>query len=926
VLVCYGGKSCCEVVLLNKVRTLLVVASVALSVSGFAQYKDLHDFGGTITYTNGNSGPDGGYPQGGVTVDAAGNIYGTTTNGGANSGSNVHAGMVWEVTSSGTYLDLHDFGGTITNADGTSGPDGTNPRSGVTIDSSGNLYGVTYQGGPNSAGIVWKLTASGIYRDLHDFGGTVTNASGAKGADGQAPWGIALDGAGDLYGAATMGGPNSGGMIWEIKPSGTYLDLHDFGGTIMVAGGATGPDGNNPVANVSFDTLNDVFGTTSSGGANANGMVWELTSSGTYLDLHDFGGTIINASGTSGPDGANPLFAGVTLDGFGNFYGTASNGGPAGDGMVWELTASGTYLDLHDFDINNFIVPPFSNEPLRDGIRPQAGVGFEIGGTLYGTTTGGGQNYSDGGGTLWELGSSGAYGHLQDFGSNNAAAGPYAVTFDNAGHFYGVTGGGGSNGAGTVWSLSTGPLVESFVVSPASVVGGTSAVGTITLATPAPARGAYVNIIPRGEGVGGSGTIAFSAGSTSASFPVPTTAVSVQSNGVLIAETGGGWQSAPLSVIPASLASVTLNPTAVVGGANSTATVTLNGPAGFTGSTVTLSSNNPAASVPASVTVSGGKSSVTFTVGTSGVSASTSVIITATLSGLSKTAGLTIGPASLASIGVSPGTVAGGDSSTVTVGLNGVAGPAGMTVSLSSSNSTATVPAMMTIPSGHNSANVTAHTVVVSKQQVAKITATSGGVSKETSLTIALPSVASLALSPSAVAGGASSVGVVTLTGPAEKGGSVVKLHSNSKAASLPASLTVKAGELTATFKIKTDAVSSQEPATILASLNGSSQSATLTISPPTLVSISLSPSSVKGGKSSTATVTISSVAPAAGIMIALKSSASSASVPASFKIPGGKTSATFTVKTKAVKATSTATITSNLSGVNKTVTLTVTP
>jgi hypothetical protein len=146
-------------------RILVSVMLLAFAVFGASAqaYVDLHDFGGTTTNADGDTGPDGGFPYGGVAFDTAGNMYGTAYNGGANG-----YGMVWELTSTGAYRDIHDFGGTVRNANGTNGPDGFGPEAPITVDSKGNLYGTTSEGGPydknnSPAGIVWKITNTGTY-------------------------------------------------------------------------------------------------------------------------------------------------------------------------------------------------------------------------------------------------------------------------------------------------------------------------------------------------------------------------------------------------------------------------------------------------------------------------------------------------------------------------------------------------------------------------------------------------------------------------------------------------------------------------------------------------------------------------------------------------------------------------------------------
>jgi len=234
-----------------------------------------------------------------------------------------------------SYVDLHDFGGQITVSNGATATDGVDAWANVIIDSSGNRYGTCPYGGPNDEGMVWEITAAGKYKDLHDFGGTITNANGKRGPDGMQPFGcVATDQKGNLYGTATMGGANKnggGGIVWELTTSGSYIDLHDFGASVITSNGQVGPDGTLPWGPVTLDGSGNLYGTASDGGGFSattpfGGMVWEITVSGTYLDLHDFGGLVTNSRGKSVQDGAFP-HAGVSFDGKGNMFGTASSGG-----------------------------------------------------------------------------------------------------------------------------------------------------------------------------------------------------------------------------------------------------------------------------------------------------------------------------------------------------------------------------------------------------------------------------------------------------------------------------------------------------------------------------------------------------------------------------------------------------------------------
>jgi hypothetical protein len=194
-------------------------------------------------------------------------------------------------------------------------------------------------------------------------------------------------------------------------------------------------------------------------------------------------------------------------------------------------------------------------------------------------------------------------------------------------------------------------------------------------------------------------------------------------------------------------------------------------------------------------------------------------------------------------------------------------------------------------------------------------------------------SLSSLSLNPASVIGGNSSTGTVMLSGAAPAGGAQVALSSsNTTVAKVPASVTVAAGATSATFTVSTSAVATSTAVTVSAIYNGANKSASLTVAPappppPTLSSLTLSPTSVIGGNSSTGKVALSGAAPAGGAQIALSSgNAAVARVPSSVTVAAGATSATFTVTTNAVTGSSAVTISAAYAGASKSASLTVTP
>jgi hypothetical protein len=187
--------------------------------------------------------------------------------------------------------------------------------------------------------------------------------------------------------------------------------------------------------------------------------------------------------------------------------------------------------------------------------------------------------------------------------------------------------------------------------------------------------------------------------------------------------------------------------------------------------------------------------------------------------------------ATLASMSINPATVTGGQSTTGTVSLTGPAPANGASVSLSSANTAASVPSAVLVAANTTSATFPIATTAVGATSIGNITAIYSGMTKTASLSVQPGELASLTLRPSTVSLGASSVGTVTLSGPAPDSGAVVMLASTKPMqASLPASVTVPAGSRSATFTISTTAVNKKTVVTITASYRGVTNAATLTL------------------------------------------------------------------------------------------------
>jgi hypothetical protein len=190
------------------------------------------------------------------------------------------------------------------------------------------------------------------------------------------------------------------------------------------------------------------------------------------------------------------------------------------------------------------------------------------------------------------------------------------------------------------------------------------------------------------------------------------------------------------------------------------------------------------------------------------------------------------------------------------------------------------------------------------------------------------PAVSSVSLNASSVIGGNATLGTVTLNGAAPAGGAVVGLLSSStSAATVPVSVTVSAGLSSATFAISSSPVAASTAANITASYNSTSKSATVTVMPPTVSSVTLNPTGVVGGNPSQGTVTLNGAAPSGGAVIGLGSSnTAAATVPANVTVSAGVSSAAFSVSTVSMASSSSSNITASYGTSTGSATLTVMP
>ena len=383
-----------------------------------------------------------------------------------------------------------------------------------------------------------------------------------------------------------------------------------------------------------------------------------------------------------------------------------------------------------------------------------------------------------------------------------------------------------------------------------------------------------------------------------------------------------------LGDVSTTVLSVGIAPSAVRGGSNSTGTVVLAQPASTFGASLMLTTSNPAETgVPQSVLVLPGGTTATFPITTSGVDANTTVTITCSASENSLAESFTVQRAVALSVSTAVQSIVGGNQTTGTVTLEGLAGPSSALVRMTDNSPYILMSTYCIVPSNQASANFNIWTYGVSVSTDGTITATYNGVSKTVVLTITPASFHQFWVSPTAVVGGNPSLGNIKLDGKAPNGGvSVALSSSDTSAASMAASTTVSYGSNLKQFPISTFGVDSTKNVTITAVATGVTKTANLQVRPATLSIITLAQSTIQGGTSTTATVTLTGKAGPLGRTIVLSSNNSKVTLPATMYIPPQKASWTFLVQTQVVASNETATISASQGGVTRTVDITLTP
>ncbi|HEV2476533.1 MAG TPA: choice-of-anchor tandem repeat GloVer-containing protein [Candidatus Dormibacteraeota bacterium] len=247
------------------------------------------------------NGSDGRDPAGGLVQDAAGNLYGLTVTGGT-----LNCGTAYSLSPTGALTTLFSF---------TCGVDGNGPQGALTFGSDGNLYGVTFKGGADNQGTIFRVTTAGSLTTLYSFTGA---------GDGALPQaGLLLASDGNFYGTSSAG-VTGRGTIFRITPAGAFTTVYSL----------TPGDGSEPLSALVQDSRGNLFGealfTNPGSSFNQDGTVYELTSTGTFVRLR----AMSFSTGTA-PSG------GLTIARDGTLYGTNADGGAYGAGALFSFTQPG---------------------------------------------------------------------------------------------------------------------------------------------------------------------------------------------------------------------------------------------------------------------------------------------------------------------------------------------------------------------------------------------------------------------------------------------------------------------------------------------------------------------------------------------------------------------------------------------------------
>lgn len=411
------------------------------------QYNVLHSFG--------SQAGDGAVPLGSLVLDRSGNLYGTTSLGGTSACG--QCGTIFELSpnTDGSWTEsvIYNFCSNVVNSKCA---DGSYPKAGLALDSSGNLYGTTFGGGSNSCtafsgscGVIFELSPpsqsgqSWTETVLYSFCSNEVNEQCLDGVQPKSQ--LIFDASGNLYGTTSAGGSGhfengfGSGVVFELSPIGgkwAETVLYNF---CTLGDGDFCPDGSEPQAGLTFDEVGNLYGTTQLGGAinsEGGGTAYKLIpgSNGKWTEV------VLYTPHYPYNNGSSPMGT-VSLDPVGNLYSTLSASGPYGLGGVFRILPKGK-ASVFSFDGEN-------------GGKPTAGVLIDTRrDALFGTSTGGGANPY---GNVYEIKAPSQELVLYNFCSQvdctDGSKPQASLIEDRSGHLYGTASAGGSNNVGVVFEI-----------------------------------------------------------------------------------------------------------------------------------------------------------------------------------------------------------------------------------------------------------------------------------------------------------------------------------------------------------------------------------------------------------------------------------------------------------------------------------------
>ncbi len=438
-----------------------------------------------VSFTGATGAAPGNGPTAGLVEGSDGQLYGTTSAGGANG-----FGVAFKISGTGVYTKLVEFTGTSGAAKGSvPGP--------LVAFTDGFLYGTTEAGGVNGLGTVFKISISGNLTTLAEFTGLTTGAR--RGAEPVGALALPLLGT-TLYGVTRSGGASGLGTIYKITTAGVFTDIIDFTGTTGLRLGA------NPAGGLYLHSDGKYYGTTEFGGANGFGTLFSLTTLNGFTNLRSFvdasasqpvgelvasGNTLFGCCAAGGSSGLGGLFqcstagiyslltsfsgesgaapgavprAGMVSAGAGFFQGCTSAGGPANLGTVFKLSSTGVFTTLANLSPDLGWRP--SGAPVSDG----------AGGWLFPMAAGG----SVGGGALVSRSAAGDLLAVAPIGGSLGDA-PDGALVEKSGSYYGVSTRGGGSGRGTAFRYTPGigtSLLNTFTSTNGSLAEGGLVIGS----------------------------------------------------------------------------------------------------------------------------------------------------------------------------------------------------------------------------------------------------------------------------------------------------------------------------------------------------------------------------------------------------------------------------------------------------------------